>query len=98
MPNNNDNNLPSKLFTQMLSETLTNDLDVNRVHSLLKDDKMKSLNYEILYKFLESAVEEFILINNGNPLVDDFRTRVFAKMGDVLNLLYGKGIDDRDKN
>jgi|SRR5210317_752574 hypothetical protein len=97
MPDNNDN-LPSKLFTQMLSETLTNDLDVNRVHSLLKDDKMKSLNYEILYKFLESAVEEFILINNGNPLVDDFRTRVFAKMGDVLNLLYGKGIDDRDKN
>ena len=60
MPDNNDN-LPSKLFTQMLSETLTNDLDVNRVHSLLKDDKMKSLNYEILYKFLESAVEEFIL-------------------------------------
>jgi hypothetical protein len=97
MPDNNDN-LPSKLFTQMLSETLTNDLDVNRVHSLLKDDKMKSLNYEILYKFLESAVEEFILINNGNPLVDDFRTRVFAKMGDVLKLLYGKGIDDRDKN
>jgi hypothetical protein len=97
MPDNNDN-LPSKLFTQMLSETLTSDLDVNRVHSLLKDDKMKSLNYEILYKFLESAVEEFILINNGNPLVDDFRTRVFAKMGDVLNLLYGKGIDDRDKN
>ena len=97
MPDNNDN-LPSKLFTQMLSETLTNDLDVNRVHSLLKDDKMKSLNYEILYKFLESAVEEFILINNGNPLVDDFRTRVFDKMGDVLNLLYGKGIDDRDKN
>jgi hypothetical protein len=97
MPDNNDN-LPSKLFTQMLSETLTNDLDVNRVHSLLKDDKMKSLNYEILYKFMESAVEEFILINNGNPLVDDFRTRIFAKMGDVLNLLYGKGIDDSDKN
>ena len=88
MPDNNDN-LPSKLFTQMLSETLTNDLDVNRVHSLLKDDKMKSLNYEILYKFLESAVEEFILLNNGNPLVDDFRERIFSKMGDVMNLLMG---------
>ena len=97
MPDNNDN-LPSKLFTQMLSETMTKDIDVNRVHSLLKDDKMKSLNYEILYKFMESAVEEFILINNSNPLVDDFRTRIFAKMGDVLNLLYGKGIDDKDKN
>ena len=97
MPDNNDN-LPSKLFSQMLDKAMTKDVDVNRVHSLLKDDKMKSLNYEILYKFMESAVEEFILINNGNPLVDDFRTRVFAKMGDVLNLLYGKGIDDKDKN
>ena len=97
MPDNKDN-LPSKLFSQMLDKAMTKDVDVNRVHSLLKDDKMKSLNYEILYKFMESAVEEFILINNGNPLVDDFRTRIFAKMGDVLNLLYGKGIDDKDKN
>ena len=88
MPDNNDN-LPSKLFTQMLSETMTKDIDVNRVHSLLKDDKMKSLNYEILYKFMESAVEEFILLNNGNPLVDDFRERIFSKMGDVMNLLMG---------
>ena len=97
MPDNNDN-LPSKLFSRMLDKAMTKDVDVNKVHSLLKDDKMKSLNYEILYKFMESAVEEFILINNGNPLVDDFRTRIFAKMGDVLNLLYGKGIDDKDKN
>ena len=97
MPDNNDN-LPSKLFSRMLDKAMTKDVDVNKVHSLLKDDKMKSLNYEILYKFMESAVEEFILINNGNPLVDDFRTRIFAKMGDVLNLLYGKEIDDKDKN
>jgi hypothetical protein len=97
MPDNNDN-LPSKLFSQMLDTVMTKDVDVNRVHSLLKDDKMRSLNYEILYKFMESAVEEFILINNGNPLVDDFSTRIFAKMGDVLNLLYGKGIDDNEKN
>ena len=97
MPDNKDN-LPSKLFSQMLDKAMTKDVDVNRVHSLLKDDKMKSLNYEILYKFMESAVEEFILINNGNPLADDFRDRIFAKMGDVLNLLYGKEIEDKDKN
>ena len=97
MPDNNDN-LPSKLFSRMLDKAMTKDVDVNKVHSLLKDDKMKSLNYEILYKFMESAVEEFILINNGNPLADDFRDRIFAKMGDVLNLLYGKEIEDKDKN
>ena len=91
-------NLPSKLFTQLLDEKLSSDVDMSRIHSLVKDDKTKSLNYEILYKFLESAVEEFILVNHGNPLVDDFRSKVFDKMGDVLNLLMGGTIDKNDKN
>ena len=91
-------NLPSKLFTQLLDEKLSSDVDMNRIHSLVKDDKTKSLNYEILYKFLESAVEEFILVNHGNPLVDDFRSKVFDKMGDVLNLLMGGTIDKNDQN
>ena len=89
MPNNNDNNLPSKLFSTMLDKHLGNDIDNSKIQSLMSDDKFKSLNYEILYKLLESAVEEFILLNNGNPLVDDFRERIFSKMGDVMNLLMG---------
>ena len=95
MPNNN---LPSKLFSQMLEEKLGDNLDTTKLHSLVNDERVKSLNYEILYKFLESAVEEFILINNGNPLVDDFRQRVFGKLGDVLNLLMGGTINDRDRH
>ena len=91
-------NLPSKLFTQLLDEKLSSDVDMSRIHSLVKDDKTKSLNYEILYKFLEIAVEEFILVNHGNPLVDDFRAKVFDKMGDVLNLLMGGTIDKNDQN
>jgi len=89
MPNNNDNNLPSKLFSTMLDKHLSNEIDNSKIQSLMSDDKFKSLNYEILYKFMESAVEEFILLNNGNPLVDDFRERIFSKMGDVMNLLMG---------
>ena len=89
MPNNNDNNLPSKLFSTMLDKHLGNEIDNSKIQSLMSDDKFKSLNYEILYKFMESAVEEFILLNNGNPLVDDFRERIFSKMGDVMNLLMG---------
>tara|TARA_R110000803_G_scaffold79473_1_gene145095 strand:+ start:50 stop:343 length:294 start_codon:yes stop_codon:yes gene_type:complete len=90
MPNNNDNNnLPSKLFSTMLDKHLGSELDSSKIHSLLSDDKVRNLNYEILYKFMESAVEEFILLNNGNPLVDDFREKIFSKMGDVMNLLMG---------
>ena len=82
----------------MLDEKLGDNLDTTKLHSLVNDERVKSLNYEILYKFLESAVEEFILINNGNPLADDFRQRVFGKLGDVLNLLLGNTINDRDRH
>jgi len=57
----------------MLAEKLEGkELDTSKIQSLVSDDKTKNLNYEILYKFLESAVEEFILVNHGNPLADDF--------------------------
>jgi len=95
MPNNNDNNnnnLPSmSVLSQMIQTQMQNKgLDQTRVQSLLNEsDNNKSLNYQILYKLLESAVEEFILINNGNPLADDFRNRVVDKMSDVVNMLMG---------
>jgi|TARA_R100000030_G_scaffold26386_1_gene19253 hypothetical protein len=95
MPNNNDNNnnnLPSmSVLSQMIQTQMQNKgLDQTRVQSLLNEsDNNKSLNYQILYKLLESAVEEFILINNGNPLADDFRNRVVNKMSDVVNMLMG---------
>lgn len=89
MPNNN---LPStSVLSQMIERSLENKgIDKAQVQSLLNEsDDNKSLNYQLLYKLLESAVEEFILINNGNPLADDFAKRVINKMGDVVNLLLG---------
>ena len=94
MPNNNDNNnLPSmSVLSQMITNHMQNNrgIEQTRVQSLLNDNGVdKSLNWQLLYKLLESAVEEFILINNGNPLVDDFRNRVVNKMSDVVNILMG---------
>lgn len=94
MPNNNDNNnLPSmSVLSQMITNHMQNNrgIEQTRVQSLLNDNGTdKSLNWQLLYKLLESAVEEFILINNGNPLADDFRNRVVNKMSDVVNILMG---------
>ena len=94
MPNNNDNNnLPSmSVLSQMITNHMQNNrgIDQTRVQSLLNENGTdKSLNWQLLYKLLESAVEEFILINNGNPLADDFRNRVVNKMSDVVNILMG---------
>ena len=90
MPNNDY--LPSmSVLSQMIKTSMDNkNVDSSRVQSLLNEDQHgKTLNYQILYKLLESAVEEFILINNGNPLADDFRNRVLDKMSDVVNMLTG---------
>jgi hypothetical protein len=95
MPNNN---LPSNLISTLLAEKVGTNVDTSRINSLINDERVRSLNYEILYKFLESAVEEFILVNHGNPLADDFRNKVINKMGDVLNLLIGKATDEQDIN
>tara|TARA_A100001201_G_scaffold75555_1_gene68317 strand:+ start:324 stop:632 length:309 start_codon:yes stop_codon:yes gene_type:complete len=95
MPNNNDNNnnnLPSmSVLSQMIQTQMSErGIDQARVQSLLNENGSdKSLNWQLLYKLLESAVEEFILINNGNPLADDFRNRVVSKMSDVVNILMG---------
>ena len=93
MPNNNDNNnLPSmSVLSQMIqSKMQERGIDQTRVQSLVNENGVdKSLNWQLLYKLLESAVEEFILINNGNPLADDFRNRVVSKMSDVVNILMG---------
>jgi len=95
MPNNN---LPSNLISTLLAQKVGTNVDTSRINSLINDERVRSLNYEILYKFLESAVEEFILVNHGNPLADDFRNKVINKMGDVLNLLIGKATDEQDIN
>jgi len=95
MPNNN---LPSNLISTLLAEKVGTNVDTSRINSLINDERVRSLNYEILYKFLESAVEEFISVNHGNPLADDFRNKVINKMGDVLNLLIGKATDEQDIN
>jgi hypothetical protein len=89
MPNNN---LPSmSVLSEMITRTMREKgIDEQRVFSLLNDEgSTKSLNWQILYKLLESAVEEFILINHGNPLADDFRNRYVNKMSDVINILLG---------
>jgi len=79
------------VLSQMIqSKMQERGIDQTRVQSLLNENGVdKSLNWQLLYKLLESAVEEFILINNGNPLADDFRNRVVSKMSDVVNILMG---------
>ena len=53
----------------------------------LNPDAISKLNYEVMYKMLEGEVEKLILENQGNPLIDDFKTRIVNKFSYLIQKL-----------
>ena len=52
------------------------------------DNKTETkLNYEVMYKMLESEVEKHILENQGNRCVDEFRQNILTKFQDLVQIL-----------
>jgi hypothetical protein len=52
------------------------------------DNKTETkLNYEVMYKMLESEVEKHILENQGNRCVDEFRQNILTKFQSLVNIL-----------
>ena len=87
MPNDN-NNLPTTLISSLLAKKLSGNITNDKMHTLTNDFD-KSINWKLLYKTLESSVEEFILLNNGNPTVDGFRDKTLNNLSEVVQLLIG---------
>ena len=50
-------------------------------------DQIKKLNYEVMYKMLEGKVEKFVLENQGNPLVDNFKNDIVQTFSNLLTQL-----------
>ena len=50
-------------------------------------DQIKKLNYEVMYKMLEGKVEKFVLENQGNPLVDNFKNDIVQTCSHLLTQL-----------
>ena len=50
-------------------------------------DQIKKLNYEVMYKMLEGKVEKFVLENQGNPLVDNFKNDILQTFSHLLTQL-----------
>ena len=53
-------------------------------------DQIKKLNYEVMYKMLEGKVEKFVLENQGNPLVDNFKNDIVQTFSHLLTQLQKK--------
>ena len=53
----------------------------------LEPDAISKLNYEVMYKLLDGEVEKLIIENTGNPLIDNFKTRIVNKFSYLIQKL-----------
>ena len=78
MPNN------LSVVAQTLLEKIK---DTNVANHQPSEKRTTQLNYELMYKMLESEVEKHILENQGNRCVDEFRQNILTKFNDLVQIL-----------
>ena len=78
--------MPSSLTT--VAQTLLEKIkDTNVANHQPSEKRTTQLNYELMYKMLESEVEKHILENQGNRCVDEFRQNILTKFQDLVQIL-----------
>ena len=79
MPNNNS------LIT-LLGTDLTSTTNVGREVERPTNNQVieKKINYQILYKMVESAVEEILLEYPNDPVVDELKTKIINNLKPVI--------------
>ena len=82
MPNNDLINIAN-----VLSERLNTNTPTSLADMVIENGQKKQLNYELMYKMLESEVEKHILENQGNRCVDEFRQNILTKFQDLVQIL-----------
>ena len=78
--------MPNSLTT--VAQTLLEKIkDTNVANHQPSEKRTTQLNYELMYKMLESEVEKHILENQGNRCVDEFRQNILTKFQDLVQIL-----------
>ena len=77
-------NVPMNISKVLAEQSANADITKN---TNLNPDAISKLNYEVMYKMLEGEVEKLILENQGNPLIDDFKTRIVNKFSYLIQKL-----------
>ena len=78
--------MPSNLIN--IAKTLANRVRGTEVSNHQPSEaRTKQLNYELMYKMLESEVEKHILENQGNRCVDEFKQNILTKFQDLVQIL-----------
>ena len=77
----------AKNLTTVAQTLLEKIKDTNVANHQPSEKRTTQLNYELMYKMLESEVEKHILENQGNRCVDEFRQNILTKFQDLVQIL-----------
>ena len=77
-------NVPMNISKVLAEQSANTELTKN---TKLDPSAVSKLNYEVMYKMLEGEVEKLIIENTGNPLIDNFKTRIVNKFSYLIQKL-----------
>ena len=77
-------NVPMNISKVLAEQSANTNITPN---TNLNPDAISKLNYEVMYKMLEGEVEKLILENQGNPLIDDFKSKIVNKFNYLIQKL-----------
>ena len=73
------NNLITLLGTE-LTQTTSNQVERPTNRSIIE----KKINYKLLYKMVESAIEEILLEYPNDPVVEELKSKIITNLKPVL--------------
>ena len=74
------NSLITLLGTELTTTTTGNQVERPTNKPIIE----KKINYQILYKMVESAIEEIILEYPNDPVVEEFKKKIITNLQPVL--------------
>ena len=77
--------MPNSLITLLGTELTTNNNVGREVERPTSNQVIeKKINYQILYKMVESAVEEIMLEYPNDPVVDELKAKIIKNLRPVI--------------
>jgi hypothetical protein len=76
--------MPNSLITLLGTDLTTNNVGREVERPTLNQVVEKKINYQILYKMVESAVEEIMLEYPDDPIVDELKTKIINNLKPVI--------------
>ena len=74
-------------LVKMVNEIVKNKANSNEVEQASTNSSSTTLNYQFMYKQLESAVEEIIIQYPNDPIVNELKAKLVNNLRPILEMI-----------